>query len=224
MNTDEMKNTLFRWASSINVVYILRFHDFVVGELQERESAIKESLKYFQGTKQERAELLLQINLYGSIYKYHLMNNTFLVLYSHLEEWLYLIWKSYGKNVALNSKARGSISRFKPVLQDIVKLDLSRDTKWRFISDAEKVRNCLLHANGRTDLSKDAKELETLVAKSKGQLRHANSRVSVDQQYIERFFECIQYIIYKVTSQQQQGNCSIVEGCYGPDLEDPRHS
>jgi len=47
-------------------------------------------------------------------------------------------------------------------------MDLEKDTDWQFICDCEKIRDGLLHANGRIDLSEDKAELEKIVSRSKG--------------------------------------------------------
>lgn len=132
-----------------------------------------------------------------------MINNTFLVLYSHLEEWLYHIWKTYGNTIVLSSKSRGSISRFRPVLKHALNIDLSKDEKWQFVVEAEKIRDCLLHANARIDLFKDANKLKNLLRKRRDLLSEKRSRLYINQSYVEKFFECVQYIILRVESTQE---------------------
>jgi hypothetical protein len=80
------------------------------------------------------------------------------------------------------------------------RVDVLQDEKWQFLLQAEKIRNCLLHANARIDLSRDSRELRSLLAKSNGDLSEKNSRLHGHQTYVEKFFESVQHIILRVES------------------------
>ena len=179
MNPDEAARKLFKWASDINIGYIVDFHYFIVRELRHKEDELNQAIANFRGDRKEEIELRVERDRYASTYKQHLMSTTFLLLYSHLEEWLFLIEKQYAKSLKRNTKSRGSVSRFAPVIKHALRFDLSQDENLRFLLEAEKVRNCLLHANARIDLSRDTKVLRKLV--SKGDLFERNSRLYVDQ-------------------------------------------
>jgi len=200
MNPQVTDDELFKWASSFNIGYIIHFHKFVISELRRKEQELTKAIASFAGEREGEIDLLVERDLYASMYKQLLMSNTFLLLYSHLEEWLIHIGKRYFNSIALNKKSRGSISRFKPVLQHALRLDVSQDEKWRFLLEAEMVRNCLLHANARVDLARNSQELRRLLSKSNGELLEKNSRLYVEQAYVQRFFECVQYIILRVGS------------------------
>jgi hypothetical protein len=201
MNPHVTKDNLFKWASNTNIGYIIRFHEFIISELRRKEHELDQAIASFKGDRQGEVDLLVERDLYASTYKQHLMSNTFLLLYSHLEEWLFLIWKTYANTIEINKKS--SISRFKPVVQHALGLDVSRDEKWQFLLQTEKIRNCLLHANARIDLSRNSRELRGLLSKSNGDLFEKNSRLYVDQAYVKRFFECVQYMILRVESTEQ---------------------
>jgi hypothetical protein len=198
MKPDLAEDKLFKWASSINVGYIISFHEFIISELRRKEHELDQAIAGFVGDRKGKIDLLVERDLYASTYKQHLMSNTFLLLYSHLEEWLFHIWKTYADSIELNKKSQGSISRFKPVVQYALRVDVLQDEKWQFLLQAEKIRNCLLHANARVDLSRDSRELRRLLDKSHGDLSEKNSRLYVHQTYVEKFFECVQYIILRV--------------------------
>ena len=67
-----------------------------------------------------------------------LRRTTFVLMYSHIEEWLFHVCKPHTPDERLRSSG-GSITRFKPVLKTLG-VDLSNDN-WGFLCDAEKVRN-----------------------------------------------------------------------------------
>jgi hypothetical protein len=203
MDEHVLKDKLFKWASNVNLGYIVRFHEFIMGELKRKETELANAISGFEGDRKTEVDLRIERDLFASTYRYHMVNNTFLMLYSHLEEWLYHIWKTYGRTVDLNGKKRGSVSRFSPVLQHVLNIDLSSDRNWQFVVEAEKIRNCLLHANGRIDLSTNSEDLRQIVVRRKNLLSESNSRVNLTQAYIERFFECVQNIILRVESPQE---------------------
>jgi hypothetical protein len=86
MNPDVMNDMLFKWASSVNIGYIIRFHEFILGELHRKEDELNYAISNFKGERKEKVDLLVERDLYTSTYNQHLMTNTFLLLYSHLEE------------------------------------------------------------------------------------------------------------------------------------------
>lgn len=198
-----MKDKLFKFASNVNISYIIKFHEFIMDELLRKEQELSDAIANFEGDRKLKVNLLVEKDLYTTTYKHHLLNNTFLMLYSHLEEWLYNIWKAYGAGINLNTKKRGSISRFSPVLREVLNMDLSSNGKWQFLIEAEKVRNCLLHANARIDLSTNIDDLRKILNNRKDLLSESQSRLNLTQSYLEEFFACIQSIIMRVESTQK---------------------
>jgi hypothetical protein len=95
MNPDATTDSLFKWVSNVNIGYIIRFHEFILSELRRKEDELNHAIPTFQGDHKGHVELLVERDLYASTYKQHLMTNTFLMLYSHLEEWLFHVEKSY---------------------------------------------------------------------------------------------------------------------------------
>jgi hypothetical protein len=115
---------------SHNLSDIVRFHNFVRSQLAE----------YFQAKTGSTFEKTVLRN-----YDNHLAANAFLMTYSYLEEYLFLVWKQLAKS-ALRSKGK-SILRYKPVLKQLG-ID-PQHPSWIFLEKATMVRHCLLHANGR---------------------------------------------------------------------------
>ena len=200
MNNQINKDDVFKFASNVNIGYIIGFHRFILDELKKREDDLSYTIANFEGKHEDEIGILIERNLYASIFKHQMIFSTFLLLYSHLEEWLYLIWKMYGNSIKLDSNNKGSISRFKPIIQSALSIELSADRKWQFLVEAETVRNCLLHANARIDLSTKRKMLVSIIKASSGSLYENNSRLYMNQKYLDDFVECIQYLISKVES------------------------
>ena len=84
------------------------------------------------------------------------------MLYSHAEEWLHILSKKYFPHFTI--KRGGSITRYKKVIRDGFGIDVSSGA-WQLLTDCEKLRNCLLHANGRIDLMKNAYEMKQIATR-----------------------------------------------------------
>lgn len=176
----DLKNQLIAWASMYNLNYLIRFHnhvrDLFRGQFHDLEkSDIKEKDK----------------NLNKSIlqdYDRNLHINTFLMMYSYLEEWLYVDWKAYAPNVELQNK-KGSIGRFRNIVKQLG-VDLS-SSYWQVLMDAEEIRNCLLHANGRISLLKDSKKIKDIIARKDSRLNIVKDRVVISGEYLQKLNENI---------------------------------
>ena len=90
--------------------------------------------------------------------------NTFLMLYLHTEEWLDILIKKYLPHITINRG--GSITRYKSAIRDGFGIGVSGGS-WHMLTDCEKLRNCLLHANGRIDLMENESEIRQ-IAKRRG--------------------------------------------------------
>ncbi len=122
--------------------------------------------------------------------------NTFLMMYSHLEEFLYYVKKIYGQEQVFSNS--GSLKRFKEIIRNVIGLDLSQDRGWEFICDYEKVRDCLLHANGRVSISKDKRDLEIIIEKSCGQLSIKHDRIGLSGKYLNKISNTIESFIERI--------------------------
>lgn len=173
-----MKNQLISWANMQNLNYLIRFHNDVrslfKNQFQELEKSVVE----------EREKNLGKSILYN--YDRNLHINTFLMMYSYLEEWLYVTWKAYAPNAGLSAQ-KGSISRFKEILKQLG-ADLSSNY-WQVLMDAEEIRNCLLHANGRISLLKDSKKtkVENIISKKDSTLKIDKDRIVISGDYLQKF-------------------------------------
>jgi len=191
------------WAASLNIRYIVGFHEYVLEHLKIKEDEFAKKIEDHTKRDKKLVDLKIERNLYSETYKNYLMVNTFLMLYSHLEEWLYLIWRKFGKDIKLVGKG-GSISKYGPFFQAVFKMDLSKDRDWMLLNDAEKIRNCLLHTNGRIDLVKNKNEIDSALRRYKNQLHIKTKRLYISQELVEKFFSSIQSVIYKVDRLQEE--------------------
>jgi hypothetical protein len=78
----------------------------------------------------------------------YLRTSVFLMLCAHLEEMLCL----YCKPNECHTERKSGLTRFKPCIKTLLDGRLGDCQAWNFLNDAFKIRNVLLHANGRPAL------------------------------------------------------------------------
>jgi len=89
----DLKKQIIAWASMHNLNYLIGFHNYVRGIFKDQfQTLVKLGIK--------DRDKSLNKNLLQD-YDRNLHINTFLMMYSYLEEWLYVSWKSYAPNIDL---------------------------------------------------------------------------------------------------------------------------
>jgi hypothetical protein len=79
--TDDVRSTFFQWAATANLNHLVVFHN-------EMRRLLKEALQSLDAPEQFAIDLKLARAAYRQ-FDAMLQVNTFLLLYSHLEEWLF---------------------------------------------------------------------------------------------------------------------------------------
>jgi len=157
------KREFFTWAQGHNLSLIVDFHNEVKRNFRNEIVRINALLEGDDClSEEEKLSLETRKTIYVNTFEPYLRINTFLMMVSHLEEWLFHAWKHYAPNIEL-LEAKGSIGRFKPVLKEIG-VDLSRSGPWMFLKGCQDVRSCLLHANGRVSLNRNPERIRNFVA------------------------------------------------------------
>jgi hypothetical protein len=195
---EEIRDRFFQFSSRHNLSLILSFYEEFRSHLARRIEAIDEELGNVEGAEQG-AELARERAIVAGVFDEQLCQTTFLLMYAHAEEWLYLIRKTYAPNCELDVQ-KGSIQRFKPVLVGRMGPGLTRGSDWHFLCDAEKIRDCLLHANGRVTLLKKPRAVLSFVKRHNGMLELANDRLRIATPFLLRLKEAIEALIYAATT------------------------
>jgi len=175
-----LKNKLMLWSSTHNLNWLISFHNYV-------RRFLKDQLKDLEAAKTKSIENKLHKDALCD-YDRMLHINTLLMMYSYLEEWLYYCWKTYVPNVALLN-GEGSLGRFENVVKQLG-IDLS-STLWQDLKNAEEIRNCLLHANGRISLLKNPQKVKTILKGRNSGLETIKDRIVISSDYLQWFNETI---------------------------------
>lgn len=187
------KNQLMQWASTHNLNWLIGFHNSVRGLFKDQLQNLGKC------ENKDKENQLHRSALYDYDRLLHI--NTFLMMYSFLEEWLYHCWKTYVPNIDL-VVGEGSIGRFRDVVKQLG-VDLSLKL-WQDFKNDEEVRNCLLHANGRISLLKDSQKIRTISEKKSSGLKIVKDRVEISSKYLQRFNENISNMMDIMIKQDEQ--------------------
>jgi len=144
----------------------------------------------------EKTRLRAKKKLYIETFEPYLRVNTFLMMVSHLEEWLWHIWKRHTPRTGL-LESKGSIGRFKPVLK-AVGVDLSQSGSWMFIKGCQDIRSCLLHANGRLSLNRNPDKIHKFVDQYGDIIRIESDRLVLDGTFLTCFQDAAEKLIESV--------------------------
>jgi len=171
----DLKKQLMSFARVHNLDWLIGFHNYV-------RRLFKEQLKELGNRENKDLEDKLKKK---ALYDYDriLHINTFLMMYSYLEEWLYHFRKTSTPTIPQASEKRG-IDRFKDVVKQLAG-DVSLKP-WQEIKDAEVIRNCLLHANGRISLFKKPEKVRAIIEKKNSNLTIDNDRVVISGDYLQQ--------------------------------------
>ena len=146
--------------------------------------------------KSQETDLIVDKNLYSKTFSTMQRSNTFLMMYSYFEEYLYHF--SSRCNIDLKSTKNGVLERFKPVFESVFGLDLSKDKDWNFICDCKKVRDCLLHANGRIDLSKNKDHLENFIQQNNTMITVETYTIVLSNEFLQKMNKTLCRFIDKI--------------------------
>jgi hypothetical protein len=188
----DIKKKIFSWAMTHNLQLIIKFRNEQRRLMKNQVSAINKKLNSCND-QHERKELLYEKEVYVNTFDSLLSINTFLMMYSHLEEFLCHAWKSFGKEQTVIGS--GSLKRFKEIFKNVLGLDLNQGREWELLCDYGKVRDCILHANGRVSIYKKKKDLERIIDKSCGDLSKKKDRIELSGKYLDSVSNTIDRLI-----------------------------
>ena len=203
MNNTISQNDVFIWAQRNNLSFIVDFHNEVKRNFQNEIAWINVKLEEENSlSDHEKIDLKARKDIYINTFEPYLRINTFLMMVSHLEEWLYHIWKRHAPNTEL-LEAKGSIGRFKPVLQEIG-VDLSGSRPWMIVKGCQDIRSCLLHANGRVSLNRNPKKVRNFIAQHSDKIKIESDRLVLHGEFLNCFQDAVEQLIESVHNHLQR--------------------
>ncbi|TQV76695.1 hypothetical protein FLL45_01675 [Aliikangiella marina] len=168
------RDNAFRWMVNTNLNFIVRAHSHINWAIKGR---AEEILSFDDLSAADK-------NYWNHEYKVqfssHTVKTTFLVIFSYLEEMLHLIWKTYNPNNISTEQGYG-ISKYKTFMKSVLGIDVGSHNAYQKISEAQLVRNSLLHAAGRISLMQESKskKLLKLIEKRPNYYKNKSDRIKL---------------------------------------------
>ena len=191
-NKEGMPDEIRIGAMTQNLNQIINFHNHVRGFFNDNLSSSQCDEALSKGDK----------NWLKLEYDTHLPNqlrkSVFLMMFSHLEEHLYLSWCEHGRIESEKNGRHDGIKKFKTLLNNI-NIDTNENKDYEFIVDAYKVRNSFIHAAGRVDIIKKPQEIENVVANYKDCFEIRNKRIYVTSDGISKLNRSVAKFSEQVT-------------------------
>ncbi len=185
------------WVQQHNLSLIVDFHNEVKRNFQNEIVKINRKLEASDVLSKEDITILeARKSTYIDTFEPYLRINTFLMMISYLEEWLFHAWKHHTPETGL-LEAKGSIGRFKPVLKEIG-VDLSRSEPWMFLKGCQDVRSCLLHANGRVSLNRNPERIRNFVTQYGDIIAIESDRLVLEETFLQRVREQVEQLVQSV--------------------------
>jgi hypothetical protein len=201
MKKANSQNEVFISAHRFNLSFIVNFHNEVKRNFQNEIAWMNRKLAEDDAlSDQEINEFKAKRNVYVNTFEPYLMVNTFLMMVSHLEEWLFHVWKGNAPETELFEN-KGSIGRFKPVLQAIG-VDLSHSKLWAFVKGCQDIRSCLLHANGRVSLNRKPERIHNFVAQHSELLKIESDRLVLTGAFLQSFQKAVEQLIHSASAHE----------------------
>lgn len=184
-------NELFLWVMNDNLSWNVSFHNEIRRLIHNEIVALNVKLDVAADDKQR--ELMHEKHVLINNHDISLTLNSFLMQWSLLEEILHHCATTYYKNVTIKY-ANSSIQKYNPVIESIK--DTSNYTPWLVIISAAKIRNCLLHINGRISLSRDSKWIRTVINKTPEHFKEKHDRLIITNDYINYFMDAVRTVLH----------------------------
>ena len=167
---------MMRWVSSHNASEIVHFHNDMKRLMKNEIIWLNDKLDN-ETDKEKLLDYKRQKSAYLGSFSDKLKINTFLMMYSHLEEWLTHL---HHRNSPLFKSQKNSLKRFEPLIIKILGEKSIETNTWKFLLGCGDIRNCLLHANGRIDLLKSQGNRENLT-----RFCNEQSDISIQKNYVK---------------------------------------
>lgn len=152
------ENQMFEMMLKQNISCIAMFHNHLDTALKDRLAEID------QNTELDKSDKNFWKREYEVNYPEKLRETSFLLMFGHLEEMLFLLWRDKNPNSVPLDRGHG-VAKFKSYIKDILG-NLHENIEYVHIVNAQKIRNSFLHIAGRVSLSKDSEVLKKLAKES----------------------------------------------------------
>jgi len=149
MSSTLNKQPILRFVIVQNCNVLIRYHNFLKSTLDEK---IHEIERMIEDESDHKKEINLRSLHHeaSNCYKSQLVGTCLLQLMAHIEESLFHIHKSMVRSIDVSKGS--SIERYKEVISFVTGINIGLIPEWGILLEAERIRHCLIHCDGRIQL------------------------------------------------------------------------
>jgi hypothetical protein len=189
----------FKWAESHNSRLIIEYHNQMKRLMQNEIAWFNQEIAKNDSSDDYITQLQYSKKLYSNEYLNYTRSNVFLMLYSHLEEWLENLRGSFTPEILKDQNGVSSIGRFRPVVK-AAGIDLGKSAEWSFLANCAYVRDCLLHANGRLSMVKKKNELEAYIKSPSSGILLESDRIKIQGELVQKLSKATESLVEEILS------------------------
>ena len=150
------RNQMFEFMLRQNISCIALYHNHI-------NSGLKKALEEIEhDTSLSRGDKTYLKNEYEVNFPDKLRETSFLLMFGHLEEMLYLLWRDKNPNSVALDRGHG-FSKYKSYIK--ATLGSLNNPDYLHLAEAQHVRNAIIHIAGRVTLSRESEKLRSLARK-----------------------------------------------------------
>lgn len=153
------ENDMFAFMMENNLGWAALFHNHIDAVLKAKAKDIP-ALEDLD----EKGKIYWK-NIYENNFPEKLRETTFLLMFGHCEEMLYLLWRDKNSS-SIPLDNRHGIPKFKSYIKSAIGGELGNCSDYQYLSEAQKIRNSLLHIAGRVSLSNEKEALESIIKRN----------------------------------------------------------
>ena len=180
---------LNRFFAGCNLNMHIRYYNEHKRLVSNQIAEITEELDAGDPGPKRKRDLEHAKHVYLNSYHQHMIINTFLVMYSHLEECLAVTSRILVKGAPASTKF--GLERFKEDFRTRCSVNLAEGPRWQFMQDCSQLRNTLLHAAGNITLVRDKRKIEPVIGRNPQYVAVGNNRLVLHEQILVDFSNAI---------------------------------
>jgi len=161
-------------------------HGIDLSKLQEayeddKKGASNDYVEYLDEYYSEQYDFL--VNIQPNIFNKSALVSLYSCLEHNLNDFCNICQKFKGTNISVTDFNGDGITKAKKYLTKLMGLDFGKSQEWQFIVDLNKVRNCIVHANGDINAMSSTTSLNNIISNTPN-LSLKNNNIMISSNYI----------------------------------------
>jgi hypothetical protein len=172
---------------------------------------ITKELNEGRANQEREVDLKAAKAVYLNSYHQYMIINTFLLMYSHLEECLAVAFRILVEDGPATSRRTG-LERFMENFRERCSVRLAEGPKWAYLQDCSRIRSTLLHAAGNITLVRDRQRIDSVIKRNPEYVAVDNDRLIVREKMLVDFYAIVPDFLDWLADAIEEKNRGIVGG------------